>query len=88
MYSIPISIVSDRKLNMISLFIFFSKSELDHCFLSCHISGALTLLHAMDRFRPELIKKKNLVIHIVGANMYEILGLIKWECKYFIYTNS
>jgi len=56
-----------------------SKSELDHCFLSCHISGALTLLHAMDRFRPELIKKKNLEIHIVGANMYEILGLIKWE---------
>jgi len=56
-----------------------SKEELDYCFLSCQVSGALTLFHTMTRWRPTLPFKDNLVIHIAGASTYEMMGLIKWE---------
>jgi len=56
-----------------------SKEVLDHCFLTCHVSGALTILHSIAKFRPQLATKKILNIHLVGACTYEILGLIKWE---------
>jgi len=56
-----------------------SKEELDYCFLTFQLSGPLTILNTMAKFRSHLTKKKNLEIHIVGAAMFEILGLIKWE---------
>jgi len=56
-----------------------SKSELDHCFLTCQVSGALTILDNLHKFKPDSMQKETLVIHVVGATVYEMMGLIKWE---------
>jgi len=56
-----------------------SKKELDHCFLSCQLSGVLTLLDNLHKYRPALKEKDTLVIHVAGASIYEMMGLIKWE---------
>jgi hypothetical protein len=61
-----------------------SKRELDFCFLTGQLSGPLTLLDCLDRFEPALARRESLVIHVVGASLYEMLGLIKWECKFAI----
>jgi len=63
--------------------LYFSKEELDHCFLTCQVSGALTLLDNMEKHNPALATQSVLRIHIAGASIYEMMGLIKWECKYF-----
>ena len=59
-----------------------SKEELDHCFLTCQVSGALTLLDIMEKHNSALATQSVLRIHIAGASIYEMMGLIKWECKY------
>ena len=59
----------------------FSKVELEHRFLTCQVSGVLTLLHTLHTFNPALAEQHTLVIHVPGASVYEMMGLIKWECK-------
>ena len=56
-----------------------SKPIMDHCLLTCHLSGVLTILHCIHKFRPELETKKNLNVHVVGATQKEIQHLKKWE---------
>jgi len=37
----------------------------------------------MEKHNPALATQSVLRIHIAGASIYEMMGLIKWECKYF-----
>ena len=55
--------------------------ELDFCFLTCQLTGPLTLLDCLDRFEPSLASRDSLVVHVAGASIFEMLGLIKWECE-------
>jgi hypothetical protein len=52
-------------------------------FLSDRVSGPLTLIAAMQRFGLAKGRRvedaKELTLHLVGANVTEMLGLIKWE---------
>ena len=62
----------------------FSKEELEYSFLTCQLSGPLTLLHALHQHRPQLAERESLTVHVVGASVYEMMGLIKWECEFLI----
>ena len=42
-------------------------------------SGPLTLLQQASRLLPDLPTRTRLTVHIVGAGIYEMMGLIKWE---------
>ncbi len=52
-------------------------------FLSDRVSGPMTAVHAMQKFGlangKSAGKATELTVHIVGANIMEMLGLIKWE---------
>ena len=48
------------------------------------MSGALTLLDNLAKLKPTMAVKQTLVIHVAGASIYEMMGLIKWECKYIV----
>jgi len=56
-----------------------TKEELDFAFLTNQLSGPLTLLDAASRFLPELSTRTSLTVHIAGASLYEMMGIIKWE---------
>jgi len=56
-----------------------SREELDFAFLTNQLSGPLTLLDIASRFLPNLGDRSNLVVHIAGASIYEMMGIIKWE---------
>merc|ERR1719318_1992945 len=56
-----------------------TKDELDFAFLTNQLSGPLTLLDAASRFLPELSTRTSLTVHIAGASLYEMMGIIKWE---------
>jgi hypothetical protein len=58
-----------------------SKVELEFCFLTNQLTGPLTLLDCLERFQPELASRESLVIHVAGASLFEMIGIIKWECK-------
>ena len=56
---------------------------LDLKFLSDRLSGPLTLYHVMKRFGlkrgDHISDREELVIHIVGAALPEMVGIKKWE---------
>ena len=57
-------------------------SEMEFRFLSDRLSSPLTLLFAGSKYglhnkRIETVQELN--IHIVGSNVMEMLGIIKWE---------
>ena len=54
-------------------------AELEFAFLTNHLSGPLTLLDMGHQLLSDFGTKTSLTIHIVGANVYEIIGIIKWE---------
>jgi len=60
-----------------------SLQELEFAFLTNQLSGPLTLLQAADRFGLagglKLSDARTLTIHIAGAALYEVIGIIKWE---------
>jgi len=56
-----------------------SFDELEFAFLTNQLSGPLTLLDIGHRFLPDFGIKSSLTVHIVGADFYDILGIIKWE---------
>jgi len=53
--------------------------ERDWAFLTNQLSGPLTILKQADRFLPSLSTTEELVVHVVGASIIEMMGLIKWE---------
>jgi len=53
--------------------------ESDWAFLTLQLSGVLTLLDTASRFVEGLGEREELVVHVVGANVTEMMGLIKWE---------
>ena len=53
--------------------------ERDWAFLTNQLSGPLTILKQADRFLPSLSTMTELVVHVVGASIIEMMGLIKWE---------
>lgn len=55
------------------------KEEADWAFLTNQLSGPLTLLDVGCRFLPSLGSMASLTIHVVGAGIVEMMGLIKWE---------
>jgi len=56
-----------------------TKEELDFAFLTNQLSGPLTLLDVGSRFVPDLSARTSLTVHIAGASIYEMMGIIKWE---------
>jgi len=56
-----------------------SNKELEFAFLTNQLSGPLTLLDIGHRFLSDFGTKLSLTVHIVGANVYEVMGIIKWE---------
>ena len=54
-------------------------------FLSDRLSGPLTIVHACSSLIDEMANGvemgvcRDLTVHIVGANVVEMLGIIKWE---------
>jgi hypothetical protein len=61
--------------------VLLSKDELEFGFLTNQLTGPLTLLDCLDRFQPALASRESLVIHLVGATVFEMIAMIKWECK-------
>ena len=57
--------------------------EMEFRFLSDRLSAPLTILHAGSKYGlgpgKSLENAESLVIHIVGSNIIEMLGIIKWE---------
>ena len=53
--------------------------DLEFAFLTNHLSGPLTLLNIGHRFITDFGSREHLTINIAGANIYEVMGLIKWE---------
>ena len=59
--------------------------EMEFRFLSDRLSGPLTIIHAMASLGDdiaagvEVSRMRDLTVHIVGANVNEMLGIIKWE---------
>ena len=59
--------------------------EMEFRFLSDRLSGPLTIIHAMSSLGDgiaagvEVSRMRDLTVHIVGANVNEMLGIIKWE---------
>ena len=66
---------------MNEVYLLCSKVELEFCFLTNQLTGPLTLLDCLERFQPELASRESLVIHVAGASLFEMIGIIKWECK-------
>jgi len=56
-----------------------SKEELEFAFLTNQLSGPLTLLDIASRFLTDLKERSSLTVHIAGASLYEMMGIIKWE---------
>jgi len=56
-----------------------SEEELNFAFLTNHLSGPLTLLNVASRYLEDFKSKDILNIHVAGANLYEMIGIIKWE---------
>ncbi len=58
-------------------------AEMEFRFLSDRLTGPLTILHAADKFGlAKGVKIQNVscfTVHVVGANIVEMLGIIKWE---------
>lgn len=52
-------------------------AEMEFRFLSDRLSGPLTILHCLKEFSST--ENTDLKIHIVGSNVIEMLGIIKWE---------
>jgi len=64
----------------------FDTEEMDFRFLSDRLSGPLTILYGcLSMSNPELAngvsitESRDLTVHIVGCNVVEMLGIIKWE---------
>lgn len=53
--------------------------ELDYAFLTNQLSGPLTLLDIGHKHVSNFGTRDSLTINIAGANVYEVMGLIKWE---------
>lgn len=56
-----------------------TNQELEFAFLTNQLSGPLTLLDIGHRFVANFGTKTSLTVHIVGANVCEMIGIIKWE---------
>ena len=58
-------------------------AEMEFRFLSDRLTGPLTILHGANKYGladgKSVQKAKDLCIHIVGSNVIEMLGIIKWE---------
>jgi len=53
--------------------------ETDWVFLTNHLSGPLTLLDQAHIYLEGLETRKSLEVHVAGAGIYEMMGIIKWE---------
>ena len=60
--------------------------EMEVRFLTDRLSGPLTLLHAACQGLKRVGDLSELTVHIVGANIVEMLGIIKWE--YLLHRNE
>ena len=60
-----------------------SMAALERRFLSDRLSGPLTIVHSLNRYGLAGGKASSrcpdLTVHVVGANIMEMLGIIKWE---------
>lgn len=60
------------------------EQEMERRFLSDRLSGPLTILHAAQKhgLSPSsgaISTAERVTVHVVGANVVEMLGIIKWE---------
>ena len=53
--------------------------ELEFAFLTNQLSGVFTLLDIGHKFLSDFGTKSSLTVHIAGANINEMMGIIKWE---------
>jgi len=55
------------------------REETEWVFLTNQLSGPLTLLDTGSRFVSDFGTRESLTIHVVGAGIVEMMGVIKWE---------
>ena len=53
--------------------------KVEWAFLTNQLSGPLTILDTASKFVPNLGTRQSLVVHVVGAGIVEMMGVIKWE---------
>lgn len=56
-----------------------TREEVQWAFLTNQLSGPLTLLDIGNRFLSDMGTRKILTVHVVGAGVVEMMGVIKWE---------
>ena len=53
--------------------------DLEVLFLSERLSGPMTLLNVMEKVGGTFFDAAELVIHVAGANVVDMIGIIRWE---------